>query len=117
MNRTERRRYAADLRALARSGVQIGDLGPLEDWTCDCTGCRVIRAGVCLQCAARVTALILEGKEGETVNVSLCSPACREAMERFVAERDVPAACESEDADHVDGELGRAQYEEGDDGN
>jgi hypothetical protein len=87
MNRRERRRYAAELRALARSGVKQSELHCDDGWTCDCTGCRLIRCGMCLQCAAAVTALIVESKEGDTIRASLCSGACREGMERYLATR------------------------------
>jgi hypothetical protein len=56
----------------------------------DCTGCRLIRAGLCLQCAALVTAETLHRKPGKTINVSLCSGACAEALERYIAERSAP---------------------------
>jgi len=93
MNRSERRRHAAELRAVARSHLKLADLGRLEGGaTCDCTCCRLIRAGVCLQCAALLTAQIIESKAGDTVNAALCSAACREGAERFVAERPVEAA-------------------------
>jgi len=91
MNRLERRRYAAELRALARSRLEVSEVGHLkEGWGCDCTCCRLIRAGACMQCAALITAEILErGKPGTTLNVSVCSGACREGVERYFAERRV----------------------------
>jgi len=89
MNRRERRRYAAELRGLARSGLQVSEVGhPDEGWTCDCTACRLMRAGVCMKCASLITAEILEHRAGDTINVSLCSGACREGAERWAAERD-----------------------------
>jgi hypothetical protein len=50
--------------------------------SCNCTGCGMLRAGVCINCAERVAALILEsGLEEPTVHP--CSGACREAMELY----------------------------------
>ena len=83
MNRKERRKYAAELRALAATGMEFSEVGQCaEGWTCDCTACGLVRTGVCLRCAALLTAQILESKAGNTVNASLCSAACREGAER-----------------------------------
>lgn len=88
MNRKERRKYAADLRALAATGMEFSEVGQCaEGWTCDCTACGLVRAGVCLRCAALLTAQILESKAGDTVNASPCSEACREGVERYISER------------------------------
>ena len=87
MNRGERQRYAADLRRLAATGVRLSDVGPVEGtWTCDCTACRLARAGVCMTCAATITAQVIEGGPG-AIRVKPCSPACREGVERWVAEK------------------------------
>jgi hypothetical protein len=88
MNRLERRRYAAELRALAHSSLEVSEVGHLEEgWDCDCTGCQLMRAGVCMQCAALITAQILERGKPGTINVSVCSGACREGVERYLAGR------------------------------
>jgi hypothetical protein len=88
MNRKERRKYAAELRALAATGMEFSEVGQCESgWTCDCTACRLLRAGVCFKCAALLTAQILESKAGDTFNASLCSPSCREGAERYLSER------------------------------
>jgi hypothetical protein len=88
MNRRDRRRYAAELRALAATGMELADVGRCESgWTCDCTACRLVRAGVCFRCAALLTAQILERKAGDTFNASLCSPSCREGAEWYFSER------------------------------
>jgi hypothetical protein len=52
-------------------------------WTCNCTACRLLRAGVCFNCAALLTAQILESDAGDTIDASFCSEACREGMERW----------------------------------
>ena len=83
MNRKERQRYAAKLEMVAESGVQLSGIVPCTDgWTCDCLCCELIRAGVCLSCAARITAeaIHLQAKEFKT---TVCSGACREAVERY----------------------------------
>jgi hypothetical protein len=91
MTRKQRRQYAAQLRALAGSDLNLADLGQLEGGaTCDCTGCRLIRAGLCLSCAALVHAQILESRAGDTITPALCSASCREGLERYVAERVAP---------------------------
>ena len=88
MNRHERRRYEAELRAVAHSGFKLSEIDRLAGgWTCNCTACRLIRSGVCLQCASLMTAQILRSRAGATINVSLCSDACREGVERYVATR------------------------------
>jgi hypothetical protein len=88
VNRRERRRYAAELQALAAAGVTVGEVGKCEGaWICDCTACQLLRAGVCMKCAALLTAQILESKAGDTVNASFCSDACREGVERWSAAR------------------------------
>jgi hypothetical protein len=84
MNRRSRRRYAAELRALAAAGMTLSEVGRCQDgWTCDCTACRLIRAGVCMKCAALLAAQILEAKAGDTVKASFCSQACCEGIERW----------------------------------
>jgi len=50
--------------------------------SCDCTGCRMLRAGVCINCAEKVAALILESGL-EELTVKPCSGACREAIELY----------------------------------
>jgi hypothetical protein len=88
MNRRDRRKYAAELRALAAAGVELSAVGRCQGgWTCDCTACGLLRAGVCLKCAALLTAQILESKAGDTVSASFCSEACREGAERHFSER------------------------------
>jgi hypothetical protein len=90
MNREERQ-HIAKLRWIARSPVKLAELGRLEGpATCDCTLCRLIRAGVCLQCAASAFADFLEYGPGSEVTVTPCSPACREGVERYVAELVLP---------------------------
>jgi len=50
--------------------------------SCNCTGCGMLRAGVCINCAEKTAALILEsGSEG--LAVEPCSGACREAIELY----------------------------------
>ena len=84
MNRRERKRYAAELRMLARSGLQASEIPRLKEWTCDCTGCGLLRAGVCTSCSWLIHAQILErGKPGVTIHTSVCSGACREGVERY----------------------------------
>jgi hypothetical protein len=44
MNRRERRQFEAELRALARGGVEVSELGRLkEGWTCNCSALRARR--------------------------------------------------------------------------
>lgn len=56
----------------------------LERLDCNCTGCRLLRAGVCIRCAAAVAAHIDQPTESDR-QVALCSGACREAVECYVA--------------------------------
>jgi hypothetical protein len=49
--------------------------------SCNCTGCGMLRAGVCINCAEKTAALILESGNGE-LDVDPCSGACREAIDR-----------------------------------
>jgi hypothetical protein len=49
---------------------------------CNCTGCGMLRAGVCINCAEKTAALILESGPGE-IAVEPCSGACREAIELY----------------------------------
>ena len=45
--------------------------------SCNCTGCGMLRAGVCINCAEKTAALIIESSPGE-VAVEPCSvPAAR----------------------------------------
>jgi hypothetical protein len=50
--------------------------------SCNRTGCGMLRAGVCINCAERVAALILESDLQELA-VEPCSGACREAIELY----------------------------------
>jgi hypothetical protein len=55
----------------------------LEGWDCDCLGCRLIRAGVCINCAVKVHAQIRQMAEPGELTVEPCSGACREALEQY----------------------------------
>ena len=48
--------------------------------SCNCTGCGMLRAGVCINCAEKIAALIFESGPRELA-VEPCSGACREAIE------------------------------------
>jgi hypothetical protein len=50
--------------------------------SCNCTGCGMLRAGVCINCAEKTTALILESGP-EEIALEPCSGACREAIELY----------------------------------
>ena len=50
--------------------------------SCNCTGCGMLRAGVCINCAEKTAALLLESGSGE-IAVEPCSGACREAIELY----------------------------------
>ena len=50
--------------------------------SCNCTGCGMLRAGVCINCAEKTVTLILESGPGEFA-VEPCSGACREAIELY----------------------------------
>src|SRR5262249_37030051 len=50
--------------------------------SCNCTGCGMLRAGVCINCAEKIAALILESGNGE-LDVEPCSGACREGIELY----------------------------------
>src|SRR5262249_26869096 len=50
--------------------------------SCNCTGCGLLRAGVCINCAEKIAALILESSPGELATEP-CSGACREAIELY----------------------------------
>jgi hypothetical protein len=47
--------------------------------SCNCTGCGMLRAGVCINCAEKIAALILESGPGELA-AKPCSSAYREAI-------------------------------------
>jgi hypothetical protein len=57
----------------------------LERLDCNCTGCRLLRAGVCIRCAAAIAAHIDEHHDTDQIKVDLCSGACQEAVECYVA--------------------------------
>jgi hypothetical protein len=48
--------------------------------SCNCTGCGMLRAGVCINCAEKIAAQILESGPGELA-AEPYSGACREAIE------------------------------------
>ena len=51
--------------------------------SCNCTGCGMLRAGVCINCAEKIAAgLILEVGPRELA-AEPCSGACREAIELY----------------------------------
>jgi len=50
--------------------------------SCNCTGCGMRRAGVCINCADKVATLILESGS-EELTVKPCSGACRETIELY----------------------------------
>jgi hypothetical protein len=50
--------------------------------SCNCTGCGMLRAGVCINCAEKTAALIIESGPRE-IAVDPCSGACREAIELY----------------------------------
>ena len=50
--------------------------------SCNCTGCGMLRAGACINCAERIAAPILESGLQELA-VEPCSGACREAIELY----------------------------------
>jgi hypothetical protein len=50
--------------------------------SCNCTGCGLLRAGVCINCAEKIATLILESGLGELA-AEPCSGACREAIELY----------------------------------
>jgi hypothetical protein len=50
--------------------------------SCNCTGCGMLRAAVCINCAEKVAALILESGP-EQIAFEPCSGACREAIELY----------------------------------
>jgi hypothetical protein len=47
--------------------------------SCNCTGCGMLRAGVCINCAEKTAALTAPGE----MAVEPCSGACREAIELY----------------------------------
>jgi hypothetical protein len=57
----------------------------LERLDCNCTGCRLLRAGVCIRCAAAIVAHLEERDEPDQIKVTVCSGACREAVECYLA--------------------------------
>jgi hypothetical protein len=50
--------------------------------SCNCTGCGMLRAGVCINCAEKIAALVLDSGP-EELAVEPCSGACREAIELY----------------------------------
>jgi hypothetical protein len=54
--------------------------------SCNCTGCGMLRAGVCINCAEKIAAQILAQilESGpEELAFEPCSGACREAIELY----------------------------------
>jgi hypothetical protein len=49
---------------------------------CNCTGCGMLRAGVCINCAERIATLILQSGLQELA-VEPCSGACREPIQLY----------------------------------
>ncbi len=71
------------LRRCQRRGVVCESLGlTSHKSSCNCTGCGMLRAGVCINCAEKIAALILESGAGELA-VEPCSGACREAIDLY----------------------------------
>jgi hypothetical protein len=66
--------------------------------SCNCTGCGMLRAGVCINCAEKIAALILESGAGELA-VEPCSGACREAID-LISPRRQSAGARSERSRH-----------------
>jgi hypothetical protein len=50
--------------------------------SCTCTGCGMLRAGVCINCAEKAAALIMESGPGD-IAVEPCSGACREGLQLY----------------------------------
>ena len=70
-------------RRCQRRGMASESLGlSSHEPSCNCTGCGMLRAGVCINCAEKTAALILESAPGELA-VEPCSGACREAIELY----------------------------------
>ena len=70
-------------RRCQREGVMSESLGlTSHKSSCNCTGCGMLRAGVCINCAEKIAALILESGSRELA-VEPCSGACREAIELY----------------------------------
>jgi hypothetical protein len=70
-------------RCCQRGGVMSESLGlRSHKSSCNCTGCGMLRAGVCINCAEKMAALILESGPRELA-VEPCSGACREAIELY----------------------------------
>jgi hypothetical protein len=62
-------------RAAAKLGVMNERLGLIShNSSCNCTGCGMLRAGVCINCAENAAALILESGRGD-IAVEPCSGA------------------------------------------
>src|SRR5262245_34301251 len=71
------------LRRCERGGVKSESLGlTCHKQSCNCTGCGLLRAGVCINCAEKIAALILEFGLRELA-VEPCSGAGREAIELY----------------------------------
>jgi hypothetical protein len=68
----------------------------VEYWDCNCIPCRLVRAGVCLDCAVAVHEQALEhlGKPG-LAKARLCSGSCYEAFQVYEADPTVWRARES----------------------
>jgi hypothetical protein len=45
--------------------------------SCNCTGCGMLRAGVCINCAEKTAALIFESGSDESLRPSLCAGLLR----------------------------------------
>jgi len=70
-------------RVAANLGVMNESLGlTSHNSSCNCTGCGMLRAGVCINCAENAAALILESGPGD-IAVEPCSGACREALQLY----------------------------------
>jgi hypothetical protein len=63
-------------------GVMSESLLTSHKSTCNCTGCGMLRAGVCINCAKKIAALILKS-HARALSVEPCSGARRKAIELY----------------------------------
>jgi hypothetical protein len=55
------------------------------EWTCDCLGCCLIRAGACLDCAYAIQRQVEQMTGPGKIMGHACSGSCLEAIEQYFA--------------------------------
>ena len=57
-----------------------------KHWNCNCMGCRLMRTGVCVDCARALQEQIAQMDEPRPMDIYPCSGACAEAIQIYFAQ-------------------------------